>query len=855
MAAVPRRIVAYDVLGDERGQVPNALRVSYISRLNEPASLDVDEADLADFPDLLDGWHAVRFERYNQDGDNWRRDLNDMLILQSVDLDPLDPLKVTSRHYVSVATLLMSAPIFELDKDGDPPDVSLGPTRPVRSFHGKTPGGVMNTLLEEAQAAGWCPGFLWTFNGTEDSDGMAWPVSMNMDIPVDYNLYSVLDMLAGQGWVDWCTQGNALEMYVAGTYLNEDLSVGEAPVTLYNGMGVTKAPVERTYRDQATDVRGVTEDGKVVEANNPDLTLPVGVGRLWRTARISGTADSSTADFALQAELRIGGGARESFTREVDYDWTDPDNPTVRGIQPGLDFEIGSRIRVDSDQIDGDGNVKHVTHRVLEYRVKIADDQTQKGHLILANRQERAIDRQQRALARIAGGAAGGWLGDVIKPLMDLRRPDEPDEPVMDAYTELVAGETRVTFLATVTANSTTHDTEGGVEEPIQIARVHLYAKRGGSGEMLRVRSVDWVEPSVVLDYPNQDPNTDYTFKALSESHDGFLSHLSTSTDAVNVPADQNPLDRTNLVEDAAHVSDLRQLARIAATTGLSFLTDGTAGTVAALSTTSSVLRYGVTGAVDTPNAGRFKVQAGDTVYSKAMIRHVGASSATVKAQVTYFYNDLTSGTQTAATQATTGSYALIEGTTSPTKDGFAEIKFILDSIIGTGTARIAQAYAARQLETHDLKVGSVTADIINVGTLNGVHITGLIIDAGELNAGTITGGVINGSEINGVEINGAVINAGEFYTVSNGISIVGDVIAFGGGVFIVGDSGAGTLDLSAGTVVAGTDLHVSDGIRANTFTPWTQPTITGSRGGNVALADLLSSLDFLGLIADGSSA
>jgi hypothetical protein len=790
MTAVARRVVVYDALGEIRGQLPNALRIDYISRLNEPSTLTIDGADLADFPDLLDGWHAVRFERYNEDADNWRRDLNDMFLLDSVDLDPLDPLKVTAYRYNSVAVQpLLGAPIFELDKDGDPPDPSLGPPPggPVRSFSNKYPGAVMQTLLEEAQAAGWCPEFVWTFDGTTDSDGMAWPVPLKLDIPCKWNLYMVLTMLAETGMADWCTQGNALNMYVADTFLNEDLSVGDEPVTLVNGMGVTKAPVNRSYRDQATDVRGFTEDGKTVEDNNPGLTLPAGVGKLWRTVTISGTADSSTADFALQAELRIGGGARESFTREVDYDWTDPNDPTVRGIQPGLDFEIGSRIRVETDNIDAeDGHVHFATHRVIEYRIKIADDQTQKGHLILANRQERAIDRQQRALARIAGGAAGGWLGDVIKPLLDLRRPDPPDEPVMSGFTSLVAGETRVTFLAEITALETTHDTEGDIEEPIQIARVHLCAKRG-DGLMVRVRSGEWVAPSVVLDYPNQDPNVEYTFKVEAESHDGFLSHRSDASDPITVDADTNPLDRINLVEDSAHLSSLRRQAREDATTGLSFLTDGTAGLVAALSTTSTVLKYGVTGAIDTPNAGRFKVQAGDTVYNKALAKRVGASAATAKLQTVFFYDDGTTSTQTAATQVTGTSYTSMEGTTSPIKDGFAEIRVILDSIIGAGTVRIAQAYATRQIEAHDIRAGAITADRIDVGSLNGVTITGLIINAGQLNAssidatdisgGSITGttvtatdivgGTIDGTVIDGVTINGSEINSSDIDAIS----------------------------------------------------------------------------------------
>ena len=50
-------------------------------------------------------------------------------------------------------------------------------------------------------------------------------------------------------------------------------------------------------------------------------------------------------------------------------------------------------------------------------------------------------------------------------------------------------------------------------------------------------------------------------------------------------------------------------------------------------------------------------------------------------------------------------------------------------------------------------------------------------------------------------------------------------------------------------------DLQVSGGFAANGQTPQAAPSVTGSRGGNAALASLLTTLDAIGLIADNTSA
>lgn len=73
-----------------------------------------------------------------------------------------------------------------------------------------------------------------------------------------------------------------------------------------------------------------------------------------------------------------------------------------------------------------------------------------------------------------------------------------------------------------------------------------------------------------------------------------------------------------------------------------------------------------------------------------------------------------------------------------------------------------------------------------------------------------------------------------------------------------VTNSGQSTTYLSvSGTTITLNGALDHDGSTAGFFgaTPTTKPTVTGSRGGNAALASLLSALATLGLITDSSSA
>lgn len=152
-----------------------------------------------------------------------------------------------------------------------------------------------------------------------------------------------------------------------------------------------------------------------------------------------------------------------------------------------------------------------------------------------------------------------------------------------------------------------------------------------------------------------------------------------------------------------------------------------------------------------------------------------------------------------------------------------------------TVTGRIASTITWATDNTYDLGASGanrprdffLARNAVVGGTLD---VTGTATFAGAVNAGSVTGGTV---------------------TATGGLTVSAGTAAFG--ATTITHTGAATLanglgaDLTLGG--AGADLTFFGG------TPTAKLTVTGSRGGNAALADLLSQLAAYGLLTDGTSA
>ena len=144
----------------------------------------------------------------------------------------------------------------------------------------------------------------------------------------------------------------------------------------------------------------------------------------------------------------------------------------------------------------------------------------------------------------------------------------------------------------------------------------------------------------------------------------------------------------------------------------------------------------------------------------------------------------------------------------------------------------------------------NATTGPIDISSTSSTH--GIVIQS---NGGGTGGIVIDDAGTDGITItetgvlgNSAGINVTD--TTTGGVNILG---SGAGGVTITGSVGNG-LNLSGGGggIFIGTSSFDDVGFFGQT--PANRPTVTGSRGGNAALASLLTALATLGLIVDSST-
>lgn len=146
---------------------------------------------------------------------------------------------------------------------------------------------------------------------------------------------------------------------------------------------------------------------------------------------------------------------------------------------------------------------------------------------------------------------------------------------------------------------------------------------------------------------------------------------------------------------------------------------------------------------------------------------------------------------------------------------------------------------SANLVAANIIAANTITALLMNVGELSAI-----VADLGTVTAGTIEAGVIIAAEsfvADGAIFEGAIeVGAGGVFS---GIGILN------GGFFDVLDNGGDPIfSLRGGAEQIAFFDKAQAGSLAN------QRTITGSRGGNVALASLLTALDDYGLVVDSSS-
>lgn len=260
---------------------------------------------------------------------------------------------------------------YLLEDDGDDPADDAGEARPVQvgcrgalalleraviypvghtpgqAVHGldahfpfvnATPGAVLATLLQRAQARSALPEITWDFTSATDSAGRPWPTTYTVQYDAGGDLLKTVTSITGAGWADVRMEGYRLRAYVPDTACATD----HPGIVLYLGRDVLKGPRQRSRRSVRSHLLASGDSGNLAEVVNP--TAAARYGRREAFDGRGGITDAATLAELARVTLGGMGAASEGFTIELD--------PAATQHRPGTDYRPGDYIRYDQRRTD-----------------------------------------------------------------------------------------------------------------------------------------------------------------------------------------------------------------------------------------------------------------------------------------------------------------------------------------------------------------------------------------------------------------------------------------------------------------------------------------------------------------------
>ncbi|MFJ2866844.1 hypothetical protein [Kitasatospora sp. NPDC087314] len=205
-------------------------------------------------------------------------------------------------------------------------------------FVNATPGAVLATLLQRAQARGALPEVSWDFTSAADSAGRPWPTTYTVQYDAGGDLLKTVAAITSAGWADVRMEGYRLRAYVPDTVCATD----HPGIVLYLGRDVLKGPRQRSRRSVRSHLLASGDSGNLAEVVDP--TAAARYGRREAFDGRGGITDAAT--LAELARVTLGGmvAAAEGFTIELD--------PAATQHRPGIDYRAGDYIRYDQRRTD-----------------------------------------------------------------------------------------------------------------------------------------------------------------------------------------------------------------------------------------------------------------------------------------------------------------------------------------------------------------------------------------------------------------------------------------------------------------------------------------------------------------------
>lgn len=275
-------------------------------------------------------------------------------------------------------------------------------------FAGETPGGILSTLIDRAQARGSLPVLTYDFNATSDSQGNPWPDVFDLTYHAGTSLLDVWRNLVSLGMQGRMEPSLNLQAYV-------DLSREKTQDVILRKGYHFLGDVENSGHYANLRTRFLVEGagGRLVEVVNPTLEADPRIGRREGFLAMS-TSDTAT-DLARAGTQALAIAALEDQARSIPVDH----GPLSEGrYEPWEDYRGGDYIGLDAD---GTGIVTSerivgitVSHRTaLDYNVELDLNSVS---LEASVRMKRQLDALSRTSSSGGSGSSGLSLGGGSSP-------------------------------------------------------------------------------------------------------------------------------------------------------------------------------------------------------------------------------------------------------------------------------------------------------------------------------------------------------------------------------------------------------------------------------------------------------
>jgi hypothetical protein len=393
------RLVAYTVLGDRLGVIPDSLVTTTTCPFgSDLATLQIDYPAQGRRHALLETKPEVAVEWWDDAADEWTEPDNARFHVVKRSWNSATDEESRKYDAVGIAWLTRKARVWT----GTNMNVSG-----QRQWNALSPGAIVGTVFDDAQARGWGPGLTRTFTDTHDSAGVPWVNHLTIAFAPSDAMDAVISALVTQGVADVSWTGRALNLYNPDATLGRDLTLGDAPVWVRHS-GVTSAPEEGTIEDLTTAVRIAVDNGGVFDMDNPEAVTTYGRLETYQTQ--SGVTDEATVALLTEQALKEGEAERIQFSREF--------NTEATTLWPWRDYRPGDWVFVDRE----DGNARS-RERVRVQQISLTrNEDGVSGHVTLGTRLDDFLTRLSRRTAAIVAGSTGEG-GSGTPPIGADQRP------------------------------------------------------------------------------------------------------------------------------------------------------------------------------------------------------------------------------------------------------------------------------------------------------------------------------------------------------------------------------------------------------------------------------------------------